>query len=98
MTFFTEHIFGLNLLKEALVGFLSGAMVPLSFMGKFGEVISYLPFAYLSSTPTLILMNKVDYASVFLFLVIGIIWIVLIESVNKLVFSTSMKKLVVQGG
>lgn len=98
MTFFTQHVFGLNLIREALTNFLSGAMVPLSFMGAFGKVVSYLPFSYLGSTPTLVLMNKLNGLDILIFIGVGILWIVIIEVINKLVFSSSMKKLVVQGG
>ena len=98
MTFFTQHVFGLNLIREALTNFLSGAMVPFSFMGVFGKVVSYLPFSYLGSTPTLVLMNKLNGIDILIFIGVGILWIVIIEVINKLVFSSSMKKLVVQGG
>ena len=58
LTFFTEHMFGLNFLKNSIQNFLSGSMVPLSFMGAFGVICSYTPFAFINSTPVLTLMCK----------------------------------------
>ena len=98
MSFVTQHVFGLNLMKEAIVKFCSGQLVPLSFMGGFGVALSYLPFSFLGSTPVLIILNKVEPIWCLYYLLIGIGWIGVIEIVNYVVFSSCMKKLVIQGG
>ncbi|MCH5171762.1 MAG: ABC-2 family transporter protein [Erysipelotrichales bacterium] len=98
LTFYTQHMFGLDMFFTAIKNFLSGAMVPLSYMGMFGVVFSYLPFAFLASTPILILMGKVNILRILMFLGIAIGYEVLLEVINHSLFRHCVKKIVVQGG
>ena len=98
MVFYTDHLFGLNMARNALQGFLGGQMVPLAYMGSVGIVFSYTPFAFMNSVPVLTLMGKVDIKQTLIYILIAIVWIIVIELANKLIFSHAMKKLTVQGG
>ena len=98
LTFYTQHMFGLDMFFTSIKTFLSGAMVPLSYLGIFGVVFSYLPFAFLASTPILTLMGKIDTLSVLMFLGIAIGYEVLLEVINHFLFKHCIKKIVVQGG
>ena len=98
MVFYTDHLFGLNMARNAIQGFLGGQMVPLSYMGKLGVVFSFTPFAFMNSVPVLILMGKVDLMQSIFYILIALGWIFVIEAANKLIFSRALKKLTVQGG
>lgn len=98
MTFYTQHIFGVNLFKSAVQGFLSGTLLPLSYMGTFGIICSYTPFAFLNSTPVLTLLGKYPISSSLVYILIAFCWWLLLELINKLIFNHCIKKLVVQGG
>lgn len=98
LSFFTEHMFGLNLFRNSIQGFLSGQLLPLSYMGIFGVIFSFTPFAFMNSTPVLMMMGKLDLHSILLFLAIGILWIVIIEFFNHLLFKFCIKRVSVQGG
>lgn len=98
LSFYSQHMFGLQLVMEALQMFFSGQSVPFAFMGLFGTILHFNPFAFLNSTPILVLMDKVDPLHSLLLIGVGIVWIVIFESINKLIFSSCMKKLVIQGG
>ena len=98
MVFYTDHLFGLNMVRTAVQGFLGGQMLPLSYMGKLGVVFSYTPFAFMNSIPVLTLMGKIDNMQALLYILIAIAWITVIEIANKLIFSHALKKLTVQGG
>ena len=98
LTFFTEHMFGLNLFRNSVQGFLSGQLLPLSYMGIFGVIFSFTPFAFMNSTPVLMIMGKMNFSSVFMFLGIGVLWIIVIEFFNHLLFSFCIKRVSVQGG
>lgn len=98
LSFYSQHMFGLQLVMQALQMFFSGQTVPFAFMGLFGTFLCYNPFAFLNSTPILILMDKVVPTYSLLLLGVGIIWIIIFELINKLIFSSCMKKLVIQGG
>lgn len=98
LTFYTEHMFGLTMIKNAFQGFLSGQMIPLSYMGAFGVFCSYTPFAFLNSVPVLMLMGKTSAVDGVIYVAIACGWILLIEFTNHFLFGHCIKKLTVQGG
>ncbi len=98
MVFYTDHLFGLNMARNAIQGFLGGQMVPLAYMGMLGVVFSYTPFAFMNSVPVLVIMGKVSHLQSLLYILIALAWIFAIELANKLIFGHAIKKLTVQGG
>lgn len=98
LTFYTEHMFGLNMIKNAFQGFLSGQMLPLSYMGFFGVICSYTPFAFMNSVPVLMLMGKTAVIDGIIYVCIALGWIIIFEIINHFIFKHSIKKLTVQGG
>lgn len=98
MVFYTDHLFGLNMARSAIQGFLGGQMVPLAYMGMLGVVFSFTPFAFMNSIPVLILMGKIDIMQSLVYIFIAIGWILAIELLNRLIFKRALKKLTVQGG
>ena len=98
LVFFTDHLFGLNMARTALQGFLGGKMVPLAYMGIVGVVFSYTPFAFLGSVPVLTLMGKVAILEIIVYILVALAWIIVIELINHFIFSYAMNKLTVQGG
>ena len=98
LVFFTDHLFGLNMARTALQGFLGGKMVPLAYMGIVGVIFSYTPFAFLGSVPVLTLMGKVAISEIIVYILVALAWIIVIELVNHFIFSYAMNKLTVQGG
>ena len=98
LTFYTEHMFGLSMIKNSVQGFLSGQMIPLSYMGMFGVVCSYTPFAFINSVPVLMLMGKTAAVEGVIYFAIALAWVVGIELANHLLFTHCIKKLTVQGG
>ena len=84
--------------RNAVQGFLGGQMVPLSYMGVMGVVFSYTPFAFMNAVPVLTIMGKVEIKQAFVYILIALIWILIIETANKLIFKRAIKKLTVQGG
>lgn len=98
MVFYTDHLFGLSMAKNAIQGFLGGQMVPLAYMGKLGVIFSFTPFAFLNSTPVLVLMGKIDRLQTINYIFIALMWILIIEAANYFIFKNAIKKLTVQGG
>ena len=98
LVFYTDHLFGLNMARSALQGFLGGQMVPLAYMGALGVAFSYTPFAFMNSVPVLTIMGKLDLTNVVVYLCIAILWIGIIELVNHLIFKYALRKITVQGG
>jgi ABC-2 type transport system permease protein len=98
LVFYTDHLFGLNMARNALQGFLGGQMVPLAYMGGLGVAFSFTPFAFMNSVPVLTIMGKLNIREIFLYLIISIIWILIIELINHLIFKHALRKITVQGG
>ena len=98
LTFFTEHMFGLNMFKSAVQSFFSGQLLPLSYMGAFGVFCSYTPFAFLNSTPVLTLMGAISTTQAAIYVAVALGWVILLEGINKLIFKHCVRRLSVQGG
>ena len=98
MVFYTDHLFGLNMARNAIQSFLGGQMVPHAYMGKLGVIFSYTPFAFMNAVPVLVLMGKVDFMQSLIYILAALAWILAIEVANKLIFGHAIKKLTVQGG
>ena len=67
----------------AVRSLLSGMLIPLSYMGAFGVFCAYTPFAFMNSTPVLLLMNKLAINSSLIYVGIGIAWVILLEVDRK---------------
>lgn len=98
LVFYTDHLFGLNMARNALQGFLGGQMVPLAYLGDIGVAFSYTPFAFMNSVPVLTLMGKLDIINILIYFAIALLWILAIELVNHFIFKHALKKITVQGG
>ena len=98
LVFHTDHLFGLNMMRNTLQSFLGGKMIPLSYMGVLGTLFSYTPFAFLNSVPVLTIMGKMDYPTIILYIFIALLWIFVIEFANNRMFNHAIKKITVQGG
>lgn len=98
MVFYTDHLFGLNMARNAIQGFLGGQMVPLAYMGSLGVIFSYTPFAFLNSMPVLIIMGKIEHTQALIYMLIALGWILVIEIFNRIIFRHALTKLTVQGG
>ena len=98
MVFYTDHLFGLSMARNAVQSFLGGQMIPLAYMGALGVAFSFTPFAFMNSVPVLVLMGKVDSMQSLLYILIAIAWIFVIELINHIIFKRALKKLTVQGG
>jgi ABC-2 type transport system permease protein len=98
LVFYTDHLFGLNMARNALQGFLGGQMVPLAYMGTLGVVFSFTPFAFMNSVPVLTIMGKLHFREIIIYLCIALLWILLIELANHFIFKRALQKITVQGG
>ncbi|MEE1213059.1 MAG: ABC-2 family transporter protein [Treponema sp.] len=99
MCFYTTQAFGLNQMREIIVSFLAGALIPVSFFpGKFKDIVNALPFAGLAQNPILILQGKTNLSESVFMLAKNIFWLFVIEILGWLLFKAASKKVTVQGG
>lgn len=98
LAFYLKNLWGTDIIKGVIVGFLSGATVPLAFMGAFGDVLGYLPFASLSYTPVMIYMGMYSVKEILFYMSLQFLWLAVFVITSKLVLRSAMKRLVVHGG
>lgn len=99
LCFYTSSGYGINQIKDVIIAFLSGTLIPLSFFpGVFENIVNCLPFSSIAQTPILIMLMKVDIIDAVILILKGIIWLVVLEVFAKVLFNHASKKITVQGG
>lgn len=98
LAFYLKNLWGTDIIKGVIIDFLSGATIPLAFMGGFGKVLGYLPFASLSYTPVMIYMGMYSAGEIVFYLALQILWLLVFIAISKLILNLAMKRLVVHGG
>ena len=99
LCFYTTAAWGMNAIKDVVLSFLGGTLIPLSFFpGVFKQIASYSPFAGLSQNPVLIFTMKMDLLSALKCIGLSVAWLVVLELLAWLLFRQASKKVTVQGG
>lgn len=96
--FWMGRIQGIRRMKRAIILFMSGGMIPLSFFPAWFETLShFLPFEYIRYVPINIYLGNYSFAgagfsNIFLMLGIQLVWVVLLYIACKAVWSRAFKK------
>ena len=99
MAFFFKNLWGTTLIKETVVGFLSGAIVPLAFLPSgLAQALNLLPFASLSYTPVMIYMGMYSTSQILFSFGLQAFWLLVMYGVTKLIWRSAVKHLAIQGG
>ncbi|MBQ3264681.1 MAG: ABC-2 family transporter protein [Ruminococcus sp.] len=99
MAFFFKNLWGTTLIKETVVNFLSGAIIPLAFLPSgLAAVLNILPFASLSYTPVMIYMGMYSTSQILWSFGLQLFWLVVMFGISKLIWRGAVKHLSIQGG
>lgn len=99
MAFFVKNLWGFSILKEILVKFLSGSVIPLAFLpGVLKQILELMPFASLSYTPVMLYMGKYELKQIIFNLSLQLVWLLFFYLLSKLIWKKAIKHLCVQGG
>lgn len=99
IAFFTTYIFGMQMAKDALLSFLTGQLIPLSFFpGIIQRIFDFLPFSSMVYTPVMIYLGKYSISEIWFVLMRQLIWIILLYLLGSLLWKQVTKRLVVLGG
>jgi ABC-2 type transport system permease protein len=97
--FWTHHYNGIRWTQLAVVGLLSGSMIPISFFpGWLAGIAAWLPFAGMASTPGLIFVGRVDDAEAIRLLALQAGWTVVLWLFGLWAFGRAIRRLTVHGG
>ncbi len=98
--FYTQSIWGVNIMKEVVVAILSGATVPLAFFpDQLRTFVNLLPFQAIYNTPLQILINRSLTGEDYL-MMIGkqIFWVIVMLVLSRSFWNVSKRVLTVNGG
>ena len=99
IAFFTSYIFGLFMVKEALLSFLTGQLIPLSFFpAAIREAFNFLPFSSMIYTPVMVYLGKYSGGELVFVLFRQGVWVALLYGFGSLIWKRVVKRLVVLGG
>lgn len=99
LCFYTMAGFGLDMLKDSVLSFFSGQLIPIAFFPPaIATVFGYLPFVGLAQTPVMILLMKYTLTEGLIAIMLSAGWLVVFEAIAALLFHVASKKVTVQGG
>jgi ABC-2 type transport system permease protein len=99
LVFYTEASFGLWQLQSIVISILAGSIIPLSFFPEIiANVLRFLPFASMTYTPVMIIMQRIQGETLMLALLLQVIWIIILGFLSHQLWRFSMRRLKVHGG
>lgn len=93
LAFWLENIFFVLTVKEILIQFCSGILVPISFFPKMLQnLLSFLPFKYIAYEPMQIFNGDYDLYQTLTIIAIQLIWMLVLWLLSKRLLSMGLKK------
>lgn len=97
--FVFKNLWGSNMLKNCLVGFLSGSVIPIAFLpSPLKETMLLLPFSSLNYTPVMLYMGAYNVGETIFYISLQLFWCVAFWLLSKAIWKVVVKHLCVQGG
>ena len=99
IAFFTTYIFGMMMAKGALMAFLTGQLIPLSFFPVVVQrVFDFLPFSSMVYAPVMIYLGKYEGLTMMWILGRQAVWVVVLYVLGSIIWKQVTKRLIVLGG
>lgn len=99
IAFFTTYIFGMQMAKDALLTFLTGQLIPLSFFPEaITKIFDLLPFSSMNYAPVMIYLGKYSQNELIFVLLRQAIWVGILYLLGTLIWNRITKRIVVLGG
>lgn len=99
VAFYTYAIFGIIQIKNCIIGFLSGQLLPIAFFPDWArQIIEFSPFVGIAQNPALILLGKMTLKEEISAILLQILWLGIFETINHFFYNHSIKKITIQGG
>lgn len=99
IAFITTYIFGLAIIKNAVLSFLTGQLIPLTFFpNEMQKIFEFLPFSSMNYVPVMIYLGKYNSKDLAFALARQGIWVVILYVLGGLMWKRVTKRLIVLGG
>lgn len=97
--FVFKNLWGSNLLKNSIVAFMSGSLIPLVFFPKLiASILTFLPFSSLVYTPVMIIVGKYNGSQVIQALLLQLFWLFVMIGLSQLIWKRVQSHITIQGG
>lgn len=97
--FYTNSIWGMQILRKSTIKIFSGIIAPISLFPKWFQKLSeFLPFKELIYTPINIWLGQISYNEILFVIIKQIIWGFILYIIAKLFFNHAVKNLTINGG
>lgn len=99
IAFYTMASFGLYQIKQVVINFLSGTMIPIAFFpDSVGKIVNYLPFVGMAQNPTLIYLGRMNVTEALGSLAMQLLWIIGLETFAHFFYKKAIRIVTIQGG
>lgn len=99
LAFSIQRCWFMNWYLNAGLAFFGGTVVPIWFYPRALNTLSYLlPFRYITFEPVNIFLQKTPIKSLWIPIVVGIVWLLLLNVIDKLMWRHAMNRLSINGG
>jgi ABC-2 type transport system permease protein len=99
LAFFTTEVWGLNMLRNGITTFFSGALIPLVMLpAGLRHVAEALPFGQAVYQPISLLAGITPVKNAPHLIVVQLIWVIALGLASRLAFLASVRRVTVQGG
>lgn len=97
--FYTNSIWGMQILRKAVIQIFSGLIAPISlFPIWFQKISEFLPFKDLIYTPINIWLGQVSYTEIIFVIIKQIVWGFILYIIAKKFFNHAVKNITINGG
>ncbi|MGT2933295.1 ABC transporter permease [Streptococcus catagoni] len=97
--FVFKNLWGSNLLKNTLISFMSGSLIPLVFFPKvIADILGFLPFSSLIYLPVMIVIGKLSMVQVLEAIGLQVFWLLVILLFSQVIWKKVQFYLTIQGG
>jgi ABC-2 type transport system permease protein len=99
LCFWVENSWGISNFRHVVVGFLSGAILPLDLISiRLSRLSLYFPFAGIVYIPAGILTDQFEKQNIGVLLLIQICWVLILWVIGKLIYQKVKRLVVINGG
>jgi ABC-2 type transport system permease protein len=99
LAFWTVNIWGMRVLKESLVTFFSGALVPISLFPDWRRVITeFLPFQAMVYLPVSIYSGMISGSEAYLAVGLQFFWLISFYVLVRVIWAQAVKQITIFGG
>ncbi|MGF7047906.1 ABC-2 type transport system permease protein [Paenibacillus sp. DS2015] len=99
MAFWLTNIWGLRMLRNAIILFFSGGLLPITMFPEWLQMASrFLPFQYMIYVPVSIYTGQISGLDALYALLVQIFWLILVFVIIRLTWSLAIRKVTIFGG